>query len=171
MPVKILENLSANANTANYVDTLGVRTSVLDTSNIRFVRNLKLSNSGLSLTRGSNTIAIPMSQILALFASNEPNVTWPPVIGTQPSAANVAAPNATSFSVAASAETAVTYQWQRGANNTNYTNVSNGGVYSNCTTNHINISNTTGLNNNYYRCLCINASGTTTSNAALLLVT
>lgn len=61
----------------------------------------------------------------------------------------------TTFSVNATvvpANNILSYQWQVSSNNTSYTNVTNGGVYSGATTNTLSIANTnTSLNGYYYR--------------------
>lgn len=92
-------------------------------------------------------------------------------ITAQPVAATVTAPAATSFTVAATGSGA--FQWQmRPAAGGAYTNVANGGVYTNATTATLNISNSTGLNGNRYRCIVANAATTAsaTSTGALLTV-
>ena len=65
------------------------------------------------------------------------------------------------------------FQWQVRVNNVgSFTNVTNGGVYSGATTPTLSISNSTGLNNNRYRCVCLNqaADTTITSKAVRLTV-
>jgi hypothetical protein len=92
-------------------------------------------------------------------------------ITTQPTASTVTAPAATSFTVAATGSGA--FQWQvKAAAGGAYTNVTNGGVYTTATTATLNISNTTGLNGNRYRCVVANAATTAsaTSTGALLTV-
>lgn len=92
-------------------------------------------------------------------------------ITTQPVDRSVTAPAATTFVVAATGATA--FQWQlRPAAGGQYTNISNGGVYSTATTATLNISNTTGLNGNRYRCVVANttAGASVTSTSGLLTV-
>jgi hypothetical protein len=94
------------------------------------------------------------------------------VIGTQPANSSVTAPAAASFTVVATGTTP-TYQWQlRTGGLGSYANVSNGGVYTNATTATLNISNSTGLNGNVYRCVVTNSGGTAVvkSKGALLTV-
>lgn len=92
-------------------------------------------------------------------------------IGTQPVAVTIAAPTATTFSVVAAGATS--YQWQVKIGAAQYVNVTNGGVYTTATTATLNISNTTGLNGNRYRCQVANttAGSALTSTGALLTVT
>ena len=71
--------------------------------------------------------------------------------------------SATSFTVAAnsvptSANLVFTYQWQRAANTIDATagyfaNVSTGGIYTTATTGTLNLSNTSGLNGTFFRCV------------------
>lgn len=92
-------------------------------------------------------------------------------IGTQPSNVTVTAPAAASFTVVASGATS--YQWQvRLAAGGQYTNITNGGVYTTATTATLNISNSTGLGGNKYRCQVFNstAQAGATSTAATLTV-
>ena len=90
---------------------------------------------------------------------------------TQPVDRSVTAPAATTFVVAATGATA--YQWQlRPAAGGQYANIANGGVYTTATTATLNISNTTGLTGNRYRCVVANttAGASVTSTSALLTV-
>lgn len=92
---------------------------------------------------------------------------------TQPVTKSVAAPAATTFVVVATATPSetITYQWQLSTGGV-YTNIVNGGVYSTATTATLNISNTTGLSGNRYRCVISSASGgSKNSNPAILTVT
>lgn len=92
---------------------------------------------------------------------------------TQPVTKSVAAPAATTFVVVATATPSetITYQWQLSTGGV-YTNIVNGGVYSTATTATLNISNTTGLSGNRYRCVISSASGESkNSNPAILTVT
>ena len=87
--------------------------------------------------------------------------------------------SSTSFTVVAncvpfSANLVFTYQWQRAANTIDATagywsNISNGGIYTTAGTGTLNLSNTSGLNGNVFRCVVggdqgadQNASGTAT---------
>lgn len=94
-----------------------------------------------------------------------------PAITTQPSAQTVCAGANTSFSIASAAATS--FQWQvstAGAGGP-WTNISNGGVYSNATTATLNITAATFTMNTYqYRCVASVLCGSTNSNAALLTV-
>lgn len=83
-------------------------------------------------------------------------------IGTQPSDASVTAPAAATFTVAATTNDGGTlsYQWQLSTDGgTNYSNISNGGVYSGATTATLSISNSTGLNGGKYRVVVSSTGG------------
>jgi hypothetical protein len=65
---------------------------------------------------------------------------------------------------------ATTYQWQLQTSGVGaYANISNGGVYTTATTATLNISNSTGLNGNRYRCVVGNGgtAGVKTNGARL----
>jgi len=96
--------------------------------------------------------------------------TTAPSISTQPAASTVCAGANTTYTVAHSGGTS--FQWQVSTNGgTNWTNVTNGGVYSNATTATLTITGTTStLNSNIYRCIVTNGCGSTNTNTALLTV-
>lgn len=92
-------------------------------------------------------------------------------ITTQPSNSTVTAPAAASFTVVSAGASG--FQWQlRPAAGGQYANITNGGVYTTATTATLNISNSTGLTGNRYRCIVLNAGGnaSATSTGALLTV-
>jgi Metallo-peptidase family M12B Reprolysin-like len=91
----------------------------------------------------------------------------------QPSNSSVCEGGSTSFSASGSG-TGLIYQWQLSTDGgSNYSNISNGGVYSGATSGTLTITGALFAMNNYrYRCLISNATCTTpgTSNAAILTV-
>jgi hypothetical protein len=95
--------------------------------------------------------------------------TAPISISNQPSNKSICAGANTSFSVVTSG---VSYRWQVSTNGgANYSNLSNGGVYSNVTTATMNITSATAAMNNYmYRCVISGCSTPTTSNAGILTI-
>ncbi|MFN7312563.1 MAG: Ig-like domain-containing protein, partial [Bacteroidota bacterium] len=97
-----------------------------------------------------------------------PNIGCSPTITTQPTNISVCGSPAASFSVSASGVSS--YQWQVSTNGSTYSNLSNGGDYSNVTTQTLNIANPTNYDGRFYRCVLTGASGcgTTTSNPAIL---
>lgn len=87
---------------------------------------------------------------------------------TQPQNATICENANTTFSVAATGDVNLTYQWQ--IDNGGFTDLTNTGVYSGVTTSTLNITGaTTGLNNRVYRCLVKgnNSSNTASANATL----
>ena len=71
-----------------------------------------------------------------------------PAVTTNPFSKTINAGSGTSFTVAASGNPSPTVQWQVSTDNgVTYTNLSNGGVYSNTTSDTLNISGATGLIN------------------------
>ena len=98
----------------------------------------------------------------------------PVSITTQPSALVVCSGSNSSFAVAGNSVQTIIYQWQRSIDGgSNYSDISNSGVYSGVTTATLTITGTTILlNNSLYRCLLSNATCTspTSSNGALLTV-
>ncbi len=93
-------------------------------------------------------------------------------INTQPSNASECSGGSASFTVAATAMGTITYQWQVSTDGgTNWTNVTDAGVYTGATTATLNISNVTGLNGNQYRVQISTATcAALNSNAATLNV-
>ncbi|OQY96075.1 MAG: hypothetical protein B6D37_02910, partial [Sphingobacteriales bacterium UTBCD1] len=104
------------------------------------------------------------------FAQCSPPCTNP-TIGTNPSNSTICAGANTSFSVAATGSN-LTYQWQVSADGgANFSDISNGGVYSNATTATLNITGATaGMNTYQYRCVVFSGTCSTNSNAATLTV-
>jgi hypothetical protein len=97
-----------------------------------------------------------------------------PSIALQPVSHSVVVGASTSFTVAGSGDIAFTYQWQVSTDGgSTWTNISNGGVYSNVTSAIINITAATiGMNNYKYRCVVTGSCSTsaTSDGAAVLTV-
>jgi hypothetical protein len=87
-------------------------------------------------------------------------------IVTQPSNSTVTHPAAASFTLNVVGDSPFSYQWVSNAGI-----ITNGGVYSNATTNGLNISNSTGLNGYTFKCVIVGKNGeTANSNIATLTV-
>ncbi len=86
-----------------------------------------------------------------------------PAVTSNPMDVTICPTNNTSFTCSGTG-TAITYQWQVSTNGgTSFSNITNGGVYSNATTATLNITGATaGMNNYQYRC---RISGTCTPSA------
>ncbi len=87
----------------------------------------------------------------------------PPTITQHPAAQNICPGGTATFTVAATGEGTLTYQWQK-----NQSNLSNGGHYSGVTTTTLTVSSADSNDAASYRCVVSNAGGSTNSNAAAL---
>jgi hypothetical protein len=101
-------------------------------------------------------------------------VIAPVSVTAQPTASEICSGSNTSFSATASSVQSINYQWQVSTDGgANWTNVTNGTVYSGATTATLSITGATAaMSNNRYRLLLSNATCTapTISNTALLTV-
>ncbi len=96
-----------------------------------------------------------------------PSCTNPTVSSNPPNRA-ICNGNNTTFSITATGATA--YQWQVNTGS-GFTDITNGGVYSNATTNTLNITGATaGMNGYLYRCVAKDGSCSTTSSSGTLSV-
>jgi hypothetical protein len=96
------------------------------------------------------------------------NVTTPadiplPTITQQPSAASVCPAGTATFTVAASGQGTLSYQWQK-----NSANITNGGHYAGATTTTLTVSSADASDAANYRCVVTNAAGSVNSNQAAL---
>lgn len=98
---------------------------------------------------------------ITVTTSSSPCTT--PSFSSNPSNSTISAGGNTSFSVLAS--NATSYQWQVNTGST-WSNISNGGVYSNATTSTLNVTGaTTAMNGYQYRCVATNTGDGTCSAA------
>jgi hypothetical protein len=119
--------------------------------------------------RKTGTIACRIDDIIL---SGTCTSCTPPTINTNPTNATINEGTNTSFSVSATG-TSLSYQWQVSTNSgTDWTNLTNSGVYSNVTTTTLNITSATSSMNGYlYRCVVRSSGGCpVNSNSALLTV-
>ncbi len=87
----------------------------------------------------------------------------PPMIAQHPGAQSVCPGAAAVFTVAATGEGTLEYQWQK-----NGSNLTHGGHYSGCTTAELTVSNTDANDAANYRCVVSNDGGSVNSNSAPL---
>lgn len=87
----------------------------------------------------------------------------PPSIAQHPGGQNICSGAGTNFSVTATGDAPLSYQWQK-----NQVNLSNGGHYSGVTTSTLTVSNADTGDVAGYRCVVTNNSGSANSNAASL---
>ncbi|MBI5220070.1 MAG: gliding motility-associated C-terminal domain-containing protein [Bacteroidia bacterium] len=94
----------------------------------------------------------------------------PPVITVQPEDINICAGTDSSFSITATGEGVLTYQWQVNCGS-GWSDVTNGSNYTGSNTSTLNTVNAAvGMNNCQYQCIVSNAAGSDTSNTAALTV-
>ncbi len=95
----------------------------------------------------------------------------PPIISSQPSSNSVCSGAPVSFEIIATSSDVLSYIWEISTNGGSiWSLVSDGGVYSNATTEILNISDTTGFDGYLYRAIVSNVNGSTTSIGATLTV-
>lgn len=136
-------------------------------------RTVRLTGTA-ALASGSYTVTITgtatgsTTQTINLTYTINPGSA--PAITVQPANQAVCEGANTSFSITAA--TATTFQWQVSTDGgTNYTAVTNGGVYSNATTAALTITGATAIMNTYrYRCVASTVCGSAVSAAAILTV-
>jgi hypothetical protein len=176
MNVALLKLNSANATTAVFVSNTAnwgapiQQFTLLQTDNPQYLRTIVISNDGIRLSKGNVAAGFALADIVAALIYQAPTLSWPPIITLQPANANIANGAATAFTVAATAEFSFDpYLWQKSTDNGgNWSNITNAGVYTNATSNHLNISNVTGLSATWYRVTVSAASGNTVSSVAIL---
>ena len=155
------------------------RTAIIDTTNPVYPRYSLLSTGAVTLVYQSQSVVIPLANLYAAAVSAYPILSWPPVIGVQPTSSAVTHSNAVYFRVSSSSsETAVTYQWfYNTGSNSNYFPIAasdpvNWKNYTGSLTPALTSSVTTLLSqsNANYLCVLTNSSGQTTSSIANLIV-
>jgi len=121
----------------------------------------------------------PITATIGAYAiTQQEEIGTPPKVTTNPSNATITYGSNATFTAAASGSPAPTVQWQVSSDGTNYTNVTNGGVYSVSTTSTASSTTTTltltvppvSLSGTYYRAVFTNVVGTAPSTAATLTV-
>lgn len=104
--------------------------------------------------------------------TNVVGISIDPWITTQPHDQSVSVGANVTFSVVATGQTALNYQWEISTDGgTTWSNLSNAGVYSGVTTANLSISSSAGLNTYKYRVLVSDNNSSITSSAATLTVT
>jgi len=145
--------------------------------NPNFARQVQLTSDAVIIRKpGTENVAIKVSDIVALAVSLYPNLTYKPLITTQPTSQScVHSSTAATFTIVASAETAITYQWQYSVDGVSWSNATgtvNGCVYTNGTTASLTCTpTTTGQTGYFHRCVATNATGSTNSSSAVLTIT
>ncbi|MHC4796835.1 MAG: immunoglobulin domain-containing protein, partial [Planctomycetota bacterium] len=127
------------------------------------------TNAAFNTTPGADDFRIYKSSgyiILDLVDATVAEPVDPPTITQHPSPQNVNQGQAAQFTVVATGEGTLSYQWQKDGGN-----LSNGGDISGATSTTLQIANCVGADEGNYRCVVTNAGGSTNSNAAALTVT
>jgi hypothetical protein len=162
-------NTASNA-TANWTYVPGPG-AVNENTNPTFNRTVKTTAQGVLITRGGTSCGYPMETLCLGAAQVNPALTWPPVCANQPTNSIVGYGNAANFisnwndEITNGGGNDISYQWEYAGNGAN---VISAGVYSNATTNYLNISSTAGLSNVGFLVAATNPSGTTDSSAVFI---
>jgi hypothetical protein len=124
-----------------------------------------------SLPIGSQTLYAKVTPIGGACSFSVPfdyEKAAPPVITVQPVDKTVCPATSTSLSVTTTFATS--YQWQVKSGTTDFTDLTDAGVYSNVNSTTLLISNSTELSGNQYRCVATSAAGSATSTTVTLNV-
>lgn len=147
--------------------------TILDTTNTSYLRYSYLTNDSLIMVVYTSSVTIPLSQLYQAATSASPVISWPPIILTQPAPLQtVTHPSPVFFTISASAQTGISYQWQYQSGSTIWSNVTSTGQYTGSATPAL-TSSTTNValqGTSSYRCLCSCVSGVTTSSISNLFV-
>lgn len=149
------------------------RIFILDSTNPNYTRYSYLTNNCWTGVVFTQSVTIPISQLYQAAISASPSLSWPPIILTQPAVLQtVTHPAPVFFTISASAESGIIYQWQYQSGSTVWNNITSTGQYTGSATPAL-TSSTTNValqGTSSYRCLCSCLSGATTSSTANLFV-
>ena len=190
-------NLVYNASGTAFVQP-SQKTSVLDATNPAYARYMTMTSAGLMLVGANDQIGIGFADLVTMFVSMAPLLTWPPLVSANPQSASAVHNSTTAaFGVTFSSEIAGSgspnYIWQYSTNNgttwnnftgtgpTGYTQTNYSGSFSAGTTTLTTTGSPTGLivtptsswtsGGLLIRIAMTNASGTSHSASAYLTVT
>ncbi len=110
--------------------------------------------------------------IVKVAVALSPSLTWAPKITVQPADEVVVAGATAEFTITAVSEISAdqTYQWQSSTDDTNWSDLTDGGDTSGAATATLSLANTPGDAAQYYRCVVSNTAGDTTSESAGLQI-
>jgi len=154
------------------------RMSVLNSANTSYYRIATVQQDCIILSYYTASVVIPWQGTGSLWAAGytaNPALTYAPVIIQQPSSSQtVTHPTAVYFSISASAETAISYQWyyNSASNATSWYPIVSTGSYTGSQTPAL-TSSTTNVsfqNTSSYLCVASNTTGNTSSSIASLFV-
>ena len=149
----------------------------LDSTNTGFLRQMLVSNNGITIQRGSSVCRIPTSQLYTAAVTADPTLTWPPSFNLSngnPTSSTVTHPGTASFVVSVSSEiTPTQYIWQDlSSSATTWNNTSlTASIFSGNSTVALTASCLdTSLNGYQFRCVATSSAGITTSSVVVLTV-
>lgn len=127
------------------------------------------SNASSGFYSGYVTFASTNASSQSVYVSGDVYATT--AISSSPTNSNVCAGTSTSFTVGATGAN-LTYQWQVSTDSTNYSNLSNGGIYLGATSATLLLSSslTSSYSRYRYRCVVTGTCSSATSSAAILNV-
>jgi hypothetical protein len=134
-----------------------------------FARAVQVSQDVVQVVRANYGVCFPVSQLVSLAITYEPNLSYAPIITTEPTAVTDSGDASVNFTTVVNSELALTYQWKYSSDGVSYSNAT-GGVYSNGTTATLTVNPITGLTGYYYKCTCTNANDSTDTDAVQLTV-
>lgn len=153
-PAAIVQQVSVGSSPAN---------------NPAFARAVQLSQDVVRVVRANYGVCFPVSELVSLAITYEPNLSYAPIITTEPTAVTDSGDASVNFTTVVNSELSLTYQWKYSSDGVSYSNAT-GGVYSNGTTATLTVNPITGLTGYYYKCACTNAKATTNTTAVQLTV-
>lgn len=148
--------------------------TLLDATNINFLRQMFVSNDGIRIVKGQSSCRIPVSQLYAAAVAADPTLTWAPKFTTNPSNITTASTAVAPFNVVVQTELPVQYTWQTlSASSTVWFNTTlSASVFTGSATPALTASCfVKDLNGWEFRCVATSSAGTTTSSFATLTVT
>jgi len=175
MPIiPISVNYSGNLNFT--ASAASQRSFILNSNLPSFLRIWSLTQDNLSFTNNQNgiTIQFPLTNLISAAAAASGLITIAPQIVTQPTSSTVTHTSSSYFTVGATSESTITYQWYSSSFLTS--SVFNplpspNSVFTGSLTAALTHSNTViGDSGSNYLCVVSNSSGATTSSAAILYV-
>ena len=108
-------NVSFNGTSSFSPGYIGQQTTILDSTNPAYLRQVNLRQNCVVISKNSVGIQvfIPLTQLFAAAGAAVPGITWPPVINQQPTSSTITHPAPLYFYVSASDEinTDLKYQW------------------------------------------------------------
>ena len=105
--MKVYTDLSGS-NTDQTWSAQAQQTTILNTANQQYPRNITLSTQGVRVNRLGVAVGFSIDALIAAAVALEPTLTWPPKITTQPASGTTHIAGPASFNVVVNSEIAVT---------------------------------------------------------------